>query len=122
MTGTNWFENITLVNERIRRGDAEESLQQMLLSDATNPQDPVEKAKARMALIDILTNPSKFDDHLLKYFTPEPPQMSPDQQAFAGAQSQGPQYPTTSPDVATVLSRLESNGNIDAGVQTVGRL
>jgi hypothetical protein len=116
------MENISKINERIDRRDAHDRLMEML-SAAAAQGDP----KARMALVEIATDPADRDDILRKYFTPSEPQMSPDEQQFAAAQGASEMLGAGGgvPDVATVLSRLEGgvpDSGAEAGIQTVGRL
>jgi len=115
------MENISQTNDRIRADGAEEALSQILLAEAQDPQDPMKAAAAKMSLIEIMQDPDKIEDILKKYHTPEAPQQSPEEQQFLQDQAPDP-FDGQSPDVATVLSRLEANGSSEAGVQTVGRL
>lgn len=109
------LENANLVNERIDRDDAYDRIMAML-SEAANQGDPA----ARMALIEIGEKPKEKHDILRKFFTPEEPQMSPEEEQMAMMAGGAPQGSPES--VATVLSRLESSGAAEGGVQTVGRL
>ncbi|MEE8373964.1 MAG: hypothetical protein V3R87_09605 [Dehalococcoidia bacterium] len=117
------MENITQTNDRIRSDNAEEALNEILKTEAVDPQDPALQAKAKMTLIEIMLEPDKILDILKKHHTPQDPQQSPEEQAFL--EEQGPvdnPFEGGQPDVATVLSRLEAGGASQAGVQTVGRL
>lgn len=109
------LENAALVRERIDQDDAMDRAMAML-SEAAAQQDPA----ARMALIEIAENPKEKFDILRKYFTPQEPQMSPQEQQMAALGAGNGGGPPES--VATVLSRLESGGAAEGGVQTVGRL
>jgi len=91
-------------------------LQQM----AVDPANP-EAQSARMALIEINQHPDKKEQVLLKFFTPQEPQMSPEEEQFVQGPG-GPEIPGDSRSVSTVLSRLEQSGATEGGVQTVGRL
>lgn len=116
--------NVELVNERILKDTAEQGLMEMLGQKALQG-DPA----ATMALVEINRNPKDSEKILAKFFTPEEPQVSPEQQALM-AQAQAGGQPGAAggapggvpPDVATVLSRLEQSGNVAGGVQTVGQL
>lgn len=110
------MENIQLVNQRIIEDEALGAMMRMLEQrGAAN--DP----RASAALAEILQNPDQARSIVLKFFTPEEPELSPEEQQFLASQQGGaPGGPP--PDIATVLSRLEAGGGIDAGVQTVGRL
>lgn len=126
------LEGLQKLDNRIRRRKAEDGLYGSLIAKATalNPQtgEPMDP-KAAIALIEIRKNPERFDEILDKYYTPEEPEMSPEEEAYlaqqqqmmmAQAQPQMPQGPP--PDVSTVLSRLEMGGGAEGGVQTVGTL
>lgn len=110
------LENVTAVNTGIRQDKAERVLFTGLEAMASQG-DPT----ATMAMVQILDNPDKAVEVLKKFFTPEEPQISPEEEALAaqglGGGEQGP-----SPDVTTLLSRLTLDGNTQGGVQTVGTL
>ena len=109
------LENSNLVAERIDQDDAYDRAMEMLSMNAQQG-DPA----ARMALIEIAETPKQKFDILRKYFTPEEPQMSPQEQQMAAmGAGNGSPMPES---VATVLSRLESSGAAEGGVQTVGQL
>lgn len=102
-------------------------LQQRALPGPENPQgDPA----AVLALVEIYQDPDRIDSILAKFFTPQEPQISPEEEAFMAQQAQGPGGPLGDlaqpggmpPAVSTVLSRLEGGGQTEGGVQTVGRL
>ena len=108
------LENLPKIRERIRRNKAETGLFAML-QQAAAEQDPV----ARAALIEIFQQPQNMGTILAKWATPQQPELSPEELAFAqqGATDLGPP-----PSVSTVLSRLESGGAAEGGIQTVGTL
>ena len=107
--------NVDLVNERIDQDMAKEQLMQALGGLAAN-QDP----RAQMALVEIMANPGKTEETLKKLFTPEEPQLSPEEEAMIAAQGGGMGGEMGPPPaVQTILSQLESPGG---GVQTVGQL
>jgi hypothetical protein len=115
------LENRTRVNDRIRQRKTEDRIYD-ILSQRASDGDP----KAEMALVEIMSNPTDITEILTKFYTPEEPEMSPEEQALAAGLGGGggPGGPGVVPpdDVSTVLSRLMSGGQADAGVQTVGRL
>lgn len=116
-------EDLTEVNERIQDRKAREFLFQGLAA-AAQSQDPAEKKRAIMALIEMLPA-SELKETLKKFYTPEEPQLSPEQAEFLGEGSQHPLADLMGgpapPDVTTVLSRLTGAG-AQVGVQTVGRV
>ena len=72
--------------------------------------------RASMVLVEIAENPQERFTILKKYFTPQEPQMSPEEEAMAGmgGLELGPDA-----SVQTVLSQMEQSGNVKGGVQTV---
>jgi hypothetical protein len=120
------LENITQVNERIRARKAEETAWAMLLQEANTPDQPglppnPAKAKAQMAVIEVMREPSRFQEILDKFYTEKGEEISPEeQQAIDGGPPELPFGPD--PSISTALSRLEADGEIGAGIQTVGRI
>jgi hypothetical protein len=118
------FENVSLINERIDQDSAKEMLLQSLGQRAAQG-DPA----ADMALVEILDKPSGAVTTLKKIFTPEEPEMSPEEAAMAGMGGPGgmPGMPPGAeqlqggppPGVSTILSQMESPGG---GAQTVGQM
>jgi hypothetical protein len=112
------FENLPLMNRRINEKKAVDVLYQRLQMRAD--QDP----RADAALVEIAEDGSKMVEILKKYFTPQEPELSPEEQAMM-AQLQGGQggAPPGLPQepIQTVLSRIETGGAPEAGLQTVGR-
>jgi hypothetical protein len=111
------FPNPSLVNERIDQDQAKEMLLQSLGQRAAQG-DPA----ADMALVEIMDNPKMATETLKKIFTPQEPQMSPEEQAMIAGQG----MPGTEqlqggppPGVSTILSQMESAGG---GAQTVGQM
>ncbi len=106
------------IRDGARRDRAEESLF-VSLEMAASQGDPT----AKMVLAEIFANPDKAGETLLKFYTPQEPQMSPEeelmQQGIQGGQGQSPIGPP--PDAQTVLTQLGQNGELRGGVQTVGR-
>ena len=116
--------DIELINERITKHESQQQLLGMLAARAAQG-DPT----AALTLVEIHKKPADIDDVLSKFFSPEEPQISPEEQQFLqqGGGPGGPgggAPPTGGPPeaVSTVLSRLMSGGQADGGVQTVGRL
>lgn len=75
------LDNIPVINERIRKEKAENLLFETLLARA-NQGD----AQATMAVVEIYKNPDDMQTIMNKYFTPEEPQMSPEEMALMGQQ------------------------------------
>lgn len=71
------LDNIPVINERIRKEKAENLLFETLLARA-NQGD----AQATMAVVEIYKNPDDMQTIMNKYFTPEEPQMSPEEMAL----------------------------------------
>jgi hypothetical protein len=90
--------------------------------------------KARLGLVELYKNPEKVEEILDKFYTPEDPQLNPEEEQFLG---QGQEDPLAGlfggggggggggapggppPGVQTVLSRLELSGGAEGGSQTV---
>jgi len=112
------LKNLGLVNQRIKKERAFETLFARL--EQRSEQDP----KADAALAEIVSKPQDAVAILLKYFTPQEPEMSPEEQmAMAQMMGQGgPQGPGGQPPpVGTVMSRL-MGGQAEGGVQQVAQL
>lgn len=112
------LENVSLINERIDQDMAKEQLLGAIGMRAQQ-QDPA----ATMALVEIMDKPKGTVETLKKLFTPQEPEMSPEEAAMAqggmagmmpGGQGGGRPDP-----VQTVLSRVENEGG---GSQTVARM
>ncbi|MFH2071702.1 MAG: hypothetical protein ABIJ75_02500 [Actinomycetota bacterium] len=120
------LDNLRRVDERVRARGAEESLSQMLLEQAANPQDPAAQVKAAMALVEIMTDPATAEKVLIKFFTAKGEDMTAEEQAMIDAAGQQPDPMGGAggmpPDITTVLSQLPMSGPVEGGVQTVGRL
>jgi hypothetical protein len=116
------------VRKRIRKEKAEKALYRIIEATGSQPTDPLQPnpdiAKAQMALIELYKDPDDIDNILTKYFTPQEPQLAPEEEAFLG---QGAPNPLDAqfggggapPGVSTVLSRLELGGSAEGGAQTV---
>lgn len=113
------LDNLTVINERIADEDARTALQEALMV-AAQQGDP----RAIMALIEMLPDDEQ-KRVFKKYFTPEEPQMSPEEAAMAGMGQPDPMaelFSGGAPDITTVLSRLSAGGSPVGGVQTVARV
>ena len=110
------FKNVSLINERIDQDMAKEMLFQSLGQKSAQG-DPA----ADMALIEILDKPAGSVTTLKKIFTPQAPEMSPEEMAMAQGGMGGPGDVSTGPPpaVQTVLAQMEAAGG---GVQSVGQL
>ena len=113
------FDNVSLINERIDQDTAKEMLMQSLGQRASQ-QDPA----ANMALVEILDKPSEAVTTLKKIFTPQEPQMSPEEEAMMAQGAGGPGGPEgveggPPPAVQTILAQMEAPGG---GVQSVGQM
>jgi hypothetical protein len=117
------FPNPSLVNERIDQDQAKDMLLQSLGQRAAQG-DPA----ADMALVEIMDNPKMATDTLKKIFTPQEPQMSPEEQAMiagggmggmGGPPGQDQLQGGPPPGVSTILSQMESAGG---GAMTVGQM
>lgn len=105
------------VNDQIAIDRAFDGVMAMLEQRAAQ-QDPA----AAAALIRIYNDPSSRHEVLNELFQAE--EQEPDAAALAAAGGGGapPGMEGPPPDIATVLSQLNSNGRAEGGVQTVGRL
>jgi len=109
------FHNTSLINERIDQDMAKEAL-----IGGLGMRFGEKDAAAGMALVEIFDKPKETADVLKKLFTPEDPQMSPQEQQMAGQPGAGgPEGMGPPPAVQTVLSQMETAGG---GVQSVGRM
>ena len=74
-----------------------------------------------MALVEIMDKPSDATKTLKKLFTPQEPEMSPEEAAMAGGGMGGPGGGEMGPPpaVQTVLAQMEAPGG---GVQSVGQM
>lgn len=120
------LDNLSLVNERIIQDQARDALLSSL-GARSQQQDP----SADMALVEILDTPGSHIEVLKKFFTPQEPQMSPEEMAMAQAAQMGmggvggPQGPPTGEGVGgptsvqTILAQLEQGGS---GAQTVSQI
>lgn len=113
------------IRERIRRDGAEQQLVGALAMRAQQG-DP----QATMALVEIYQSPDEIEDVLVKFFTPQEPQLSPEEMMMAmgmGGMGGGGQPPMTAevgppPSVTTVLSQLGAGGELEGGIQTASTI
>ena len=113
------LENIGRINQRVRKRKTEDRLYDLLSQKAAEGD-----ARAEMALVEIYQDPDNMEEVLAKFYTPEEPEMSPEEQAMAAGMAPGgppPELGGAPPAVSTVLSRI-MGGQTDMGAQTVGRL
>jgi hypothetical protein len=117
------FDNISLINERMLQDKMESGLIASMANKAAQG-DP----RGDMAMLEVYKKPGKIEKVLTKYFTPEAPEMSPEQMAMAGMGGMGMPPGGGDPEaegelgspqsVQTVMSLMEGEGG---GVQTVAR-
>lgn len=115
MENLDGIDNVEREKERIR----EEKAMGILLAgiEAMASQgDP----KSMMALVDLMDS-KDAKQVLRKHFTPQDPQMSPEEEAFGQPPPELTPLPAQPPDIATVLSRATDSG-ASLGVQRVGRV
>lgn len=120
------LDNISLVNERIDQDMAKDMMIGALGSRAGTGQDP----KADMALVSILKDPSEAVEVLVKLFTPEEPQMSPEEMMMAQGGPMGGMPGMEGgmvgeggppPAVQTILAQMEGESG-QGGVMSVGQM
>lgn len=107
------LDDLSLINERIHDDNMREVLSRALM-EAAAANDP----RALMLAAEALPEGDPLKTLANKYFTPQEPQVSPEEQAML----QPPAQQGPPPDVTTVLSQLPSQGAPKAGIQTVGRV
>ena len=81
--------------------------------------------EAVLMLANIFKNPDNAGEEIAKLFTPDDPEVSPEEQAFLEEQQGGMQQgaPGGAPDVMTALTQLsQGGGSGGGGAQTVGRM
>jgi hypothetical protein len=85
---------------------------------------PPEDPRVDAALAEIMQNPDREKEILIKYFAPEEPQPGQDEMAQLQqlAMGGGQPAPPQQEGIATVLARAEAGGQSEAGVQRVGNL
>ena len=89
------LENIVKVQERIRKNKAETVLFESVLARSAQG-DPA----STMAVVAIYENPNAMTEILKQFYTPEEPQMSPEEQALIQQQQLAQQLPQQPPRVA----------------------
>ncbi len=120
MENIDGLDNVFQEKERIRQEKAEQLLFEGLAVGAQQG-DP----RALMVFVDMLPEGDRKQT-FKKFYTPEEPQMSPEEEAFINGPPPAPPtpgngLPTQPPDVQTVLSRVFGD-SAETGVQTVGRI
>jgi len=115
------LDNVGQINQRINQDRARKDLF-AALEQMAGQGDP----RAAMALVEIMDDPDKLIEILKKFFTPQEPQMSPEEEAMAQAQGGGGQggppsleLPGVAPTIQTVLSEMSTAGDTRGGAQTV---
>jgi hypothetical protein len=107
------LESVEHIDQRVNRDRAVETLY-AALGQLIAQGDP----RAGAVLARIINDPDSLDEEVARFFTPDEPAMTADEQALVAAgNGQGP--PGTAP-ITTILSRLELGGGAEGGVQTVG--
>ena len=89
------LENIVKVQERIRKNKAETVLFESVLARSAQG-DPA----STMAVVAIYENPNAMTEILKQFYTPEEPQMSPEEQALIQQQQLAQQLPQQPPSIA----------------------
>ena len=89
------LENIVKVQERIRKNKAETVLFESVLARSAQG-DPA----STMAVVAIYENPNAMTEILKQFYTPEEPQMSPEEQALIQQQQLAQQLPQQPPRIA----------------------
>ena len=98
------LENITAINDRITKEKAERVLFESLLQRSQQGDQG-----ALLAIVDIFNKPAQMGDVLKLYFTPQEPQMSPEEEAFVqtqAGQGQGPALPQQPPSLQQALGMI----------------
>jgi hypothetical protein len=108
------LKNPSLINERIDEDQAKEMLISSL-GQRSAERDPA----ATMALVEIMDSGRGTKGTLKKIFTPQEPQMSPEEMAMAGGGGPDAVEGGPPPAVQTILAQMESEGG---GAQSVGRI
>jgi hypothetical protein len=107
------LDDVAKINQRINQDRAKADLFAALEQRAAQG-DP----QAAMVLVEILDKPDQTVTILKKFFTPQEPQMSPEEQAMAGGTNPEMQIGPP-PNIQSVLTELEASGVTGGGVQTV---
>jgi hypothetical protein len=115
------LKNTSLINERIDEDQAKE-----MLIGALGQRSAEKDPAATMALVEIMDSGRQAKDTLKKLFTPQEPQMSPEEEqmmamAGGGMPGGGPEGVEGGPPpaVQTILSQMETEGG---GAMSVGRM
>jgi len=108
------LDDVQKIRQRVHQDRATQDLFASLEQRAAQG-DP----QAAMILVEIMDRPDQTIQILKKFFTPEEPQMSPEEAAMAGQGPPGEAGMGPPPNVQSVLSELEASGTTGGGVQTV---
>lgn len=108
------LDNIPQINQRIHAQRAQDGLF-AALEQLASTGDP----RAAMTLVEIQSKPDQTDKILKKFFTPQEPEMSPEEARMAGQPGQGLDINGMPPHVQTVLAELGGQGAVRGGAQTV---
>jgi hypothetical protein len=113
------LDDVAKINQRINQDRARQDLFAALEQMAAQ-NDP----RAAMVLVEIMDKPDQTVAILKKFFTPQEPEMSPEEQQMAQGGVPGGQPGAGGgigppPSVQSVLSELEASGVTGGGVQTV---
>lgn len=111
------IDNAVQIEQRVLK-DQTRSAMLSALGERAAANDP----GAMLALVELNQKPDQLDRILTKFFTPQNPQPSPEEEAMMGGApgAPGPEVPVGGPPtVQTVLSELEASGVTGGGVQTV---
>jgi hypothetical protein len=109
------LDDVAKINQRINQDRARQDLFAALEQMAAQG-DP----RAAMVLVQIMDKPDQTIAILKKFFTPEQPEMSPEEQAMAQQGAPGEEMAIgPPPSVQSVLTELEASGVTGGGVQTV---
>ena len=103
------LDNIEAINDRITKENAERVLFESLLQQSQQGSQ-----EALLAIVDIFNKPGNMGNILKKYFTPQEPQMSPEEQMFLEQQAAaglpeeqlGPQLPQQPPSPQEALGMI----------------
>ena len=99
------LENITAINDRITKEKAERVLFESLLQRSQQGD-----SGALLAIVDIFNKPAQMGDILKLYFTPQEPEMTPEEEAFVQTQAAqpqaGPQAPAAPPSIQQALGLI----------------
>ena len=109
------FDDVTKLNDRIAGSRAYKGAM-AALEQLAAMQDQV----AMMTLVEISEKPQDRVEILRKFFTPQEPQMSPEEEAMMAAQQGGGDMNIgPDPTVQTIMAQMQQDGSARGGAQTV---